>query len=155
MLLNPVTALILPDQCIFVGRTPLAPSVNACYQSVPMKRRDGRSYAGFASTAALKDYKKWAALELCNATRSESAIKIIRNAFKNKEYIPLEVAIRFYFSEMWANDVDGPIKPTIDAVFKFMKLDDVLNAKIRYVEKLVNADDPHAEIEIYCPSLSM
>ena len=153
MLLNPVAALILPDQCIFMGRTPLGPSVNAMYQSVPVRRGKEIIRAGFASTQALKDYKKWAALELCNAKREDTAIKLIRKAFKNKDFIPLEVAIRFYFPEMWANDVDGPIKPTVDAVFKAMRLDDVLVTKIRSVEKLVNADDPHTEIEVYCPSL--
>ncbi len=124
-----------------VARLELPPGINASYKIV-RNRKIGCYY--LAHTPEGKQFLHDAALLLSQARRNDVLIEAIRNS---KEHVPLSVELKFFFLTWWRRDVDGGIKIALDAVFKYLQLDDRLVTDLP-VRKLVDAEYPRLEVSV-------
>lgn len=130
----------------FRGLMPLPPSVNGSYKPRGYKQSD---QGGIAGTPELVQFKNDAALTLSQAEHDWTIINKLRESNAKRAQTPLAVVLRFYFPTEWKRDLDGPIKAALDAAFARLELDDRLVVSLQ-AEKLVDALNPHCEIEVRC-----
>ena len=129
---------------IFKGRLPLPPGINRSYQIVYIGKRPRIS-----DTPRAVAFKEEAALRLNQQQQAVQwwMVENIRNHVEEKVYIPLAVDITYFFPTMWRRDLDGGDKAVIDAVFKFLQLNDNLLVDL-HATKQVDKSDPRVEISI-------
>lgn len=121
----------------YAGKMPLPPGINHAYR--PLSH-------GFIGTEALNQFKADAALLLSQGYHDWPIITAIRKA---RQKVPLRVDLHFFFRYLWKNDIDGPIKFALDAMFTRLEMNDVQIVNL-HVTKQVDNDNPRTEIEVYC-----
>jgi Holliday junction resolvase RusA-like endonuclease len=124
-----------------VARLELPPGINQSYKIVK-NRKTGHHY--LAHTPEGEQFLHDAALLLTQARCNDVLIEAIRNS---KEHVPLSVELKFFFMTWWRRDVDGGIKIALDAVFRYLRLDDRLVTDLP-VKKLVDAQYPRLEVSV-------
>ena len=66
---------------------------------------------------------------------------------KRKDKTPFAATIDFYYPTLWKRDIDGGEKAVIDAVFRYVGLNDNLIVD-KHTRKLVDRDNPRCEISV-------
>lgn len=129
---------------IFKGRLPLPPGINRSYQIVYIGR-----HPRIADTPCAAAFKEEVALLLSQQQQAVQwrMVENIRNYVAEKVYIPLKMDICYFFPTMWKRDVDGGDKAVIDAVFKFLQLNDNLVVDL-HATKQADKSDPRVEFEL-------
>lgn len=129
---------------LFRGRLPLPPGINRSYQIVYIGRR-----ARLADTPRAAAFKEEAALCLKQQDGQVrwEMVENVRACGDKKIYVPLNVEIKYYFPTMWRRDVDGGDKAVIDAVCKFLQLNDNLVVDL-HATKQADRSDPRVEFEV-------
>jgi Holliday junction resolvase RusA-like endonuclease len=128
----------------FSGRLPVPPSINRSYKSF-LNPKTGKS--AFAGTSAHRTFKKAVVKALTKAMVDKAVVEHIQAAKRKRIQIPLEVTLYFYFEHMWMRDIDSGLKAAIDAVFKYLKLNDNLIVDL-HIKKRMDKADPRVHVEI-------
>lgn len=124
----------------FTASLPLPIGVNHMYQIVAFGQ-----HHRIALTDDAAQWKQDAAVLLTQADHDWSKINAIRSA---KIKVPLAVELFFYVKDLWKSDVDGRIKPAVDAVFRHLELNDHLVVLVQASKE--KSDDPRVEIAVRC-----
>lgn len=141
---SPLQGVTWPTEPFLVATLPLPPGVNASYKIVDFKTQKGNWVRRPGATPELEQFKKDAHLCLLgHATENWNVLNAIK---ANKNKVPLAVRIDFYFKTLWLHDIDGCIKAAMDAVFKYIGLNDNTVVDL-HVRKFVSKD-PRCEISI-------
>lgn len=128
----------------FKGRLPVPPGINRSYQIVYIGKR-----ARLADTPKAAEFKEEAVLRLREQRQAVcwDVLEGIRYKLGNGVYTPLKMKIDYFFPTMWRRDLDGGDKAVIDAVFKFLQLNDNLVVDL-HATKQVDKSDPRVEFEL-------
>lgn len=129
---------------LFRGRLPLPPGINRSYQIVYIGR-----HPRIADTPKSAEFKEEAVLRLREQRQAVrwDVLEGIRYQLGNGVYTPLKMGICYFFPTMWKRDVDGGDKAVIDAVFKFLQLNDNLVVDL-HATKQADKSDPRVEFEL-------
>lgn len=147
---SPLQGVAWPVEPFLVATLPLPPGVNASYKTVNFKVQNGDKKGTWVrrpgATPALEQFKEDAILSFYTDKHlwNWDAISRIKDS---KKKVPLAATIRFYFKTLWLHDVDGCIKAAMDAVFKYIGLNDNTVVRLK-IEKLADRENPRCEISL-------
>lgn len=123
----------------FSVTVPIAPSVNGSYKVIELRGKNGQTYRRLGSTKEHRAFKKQAEIDMLTSTLRVPVLTAIQEIYDKKGHVPLACDIVIYYEYLWKRDIDGPEKSTIDAVFKFLELNDnliVYKTCLKTVDKL-------------------
>jgi Holliday junction resolvase RusA-like endonuclease len=102
-----------------------------------------------ADTPKAAEFKEEAVLHLREQRQAVrwDTLEGIRSALGNGVYTPLKMDICYFFPTMWRRDVDGGDKAVIDAVFKFLQLNDNLITCL-HATKQADKQNPRVEFQV-------
>ena len=148
---SPLQGVAWPVDPFVVAMLPLPPGVNASYKTVNFKVQNGDKKGNWVrrpgATPELEQFKENAILSLYMDKHlwNWDAISKVK---ESKKKIPLIVDIDFYFKTLWLRDIDGCIKAAMDAVFKYIGLNDNTVVDL-HARKFVDKENPRCEISLY------
>jgi Holliday junction resolvase RusA-like endonuclease len=149
---SPLQGAAWPSEPFLVATLPLPPGVNASYKTVNFKVQNGDKKGTWVrrpgATPALEQFKKDAENILVYSSSDVTAdLDVVEKIKASKKKIPLELFIKFYFKTLWLHDVDGCVKAAMDAVFKYLGLNDNTVVTL-FVDKFADRDNPRCEISL-------
>lgn len=131
----------------YVIQLPLPPGVNASYKIVTLGPKTGKRFNRLGATKELLQFKKNAAKKVPEGIHDWPMILNLRTAQAAKIMIPMSIQIHFYYSTLWRKDIDGGIKATQDAIFKYLELNDNRVTDMRVKKRRIRpGEEPRVEV---------
>jgi hypothetical protein len=140
--MNQWNASVFPDkQLFFTARMPLPPTI-----SKPVLFYQHRQIARL--NVRLARYYVEAATFLAQAPVHDFGL--VFSLQENRFRIPLVANLKFYVPNIWGKEMEALVDPVITATLHFLNLK--RNPLVEtHIQCYIDANDPHAEIALYCP----